>query len=106
MRFSVRSRPTLYLLLIFIITWYSIADSTPFSSFDHTTIGFGQFGGEQNGEHRVNPITTINAAIDGNNNAIANNGSTTSNTMKFSFSGIYGIGINIYKFECRRVGKA
>src|SRR4029078_11261211 len=105
MRFSVRSRPTLYLLLIFIITWYFIADSTPFSSFDHPTIGFGQFGGEQNGEHRLNPITTINAAIDGNNNAIANNGSTTSNTMKFSFSGTNGEGTNIYRFECSTDGK-
>src|SRR4029078_12001245 len=109
MRISVRSCSTLYFLLIFIITWYFIVDSNSFSGFDRPgfgpTIVFGQLGDEQNGNHGLNPITTINAAIDGNNNAIANNGSTTSNTMKFSFSGINGKGTNIYKFECSMDGK-
>src|ERR1044071_4231154 len=109
MRISVRSCSTLYFLLIFIITSYFIADYTQSFIFDppgiSPTIVFGQLGADDNGKQGLNPKTTINAAIDGNNNAIANNGSTTSNTMKFSFSGTNGKGTNIYKFECSMDGK-
>jgi hypothetical protein len=70
------------------------------------TAVYGQLDDDdENEKQELNPNTTINAAIDGNNNGIANNGSTTSNTMKFSFSGRDGQGANIYRFECSMDGK-
>src|SRR6187397_1632978 len=105
MRFSVKSHSKLYFLLIFAITFYFLGDFAPFSSLDQhgidLTAVYGQLDDDDENEKQgLNPNTTINAAIDGNNNGIANNGSTTSDTMKFSFSGRDGQGANIYRFEC------
>src|SRR4026208_1807627 len=110
MRFSVKSHSKLYFLLIFAITFYFLGDFAPFSSLDQhgidLTAVYGQLDDDDENEKQgLNPNTTINAAIDGNNNGIANNGSTTSNTMKFSFSGRDGQGANIYRFECSMDGK-
>ncbi|MDP9305339.1 MAG: hypothetical protein M3O68_03225, partial [Thermoproteota archaeon] len=110
MRFSVQSHSKLYFLLIFAFTFYFLGDFTPFSSFGQhgidLTIAYGQLNvDDKNEKQGLNPNTTINAAIDGNNNGIANNGSTTSNTIKFSFSGRDGQGANIYRFECSMDGK-
>src|SRR6188508_2775060 len=110
MRFSVKSHSKLYFLLIFAITFYFLGDFAPFSSVDQHRIDltaiYGQLDDDDENEKQgLNPNTTINAAIDGNNNGIANNGSTTSNTMKFSFSGRDGQGANIYRFECSMDGK-
>src|SRR4026208_1286464 len=105
MRFSVKSHSKLYFLLIFAITFYFLGDFAPFSSLDQhgidLTAVYGQLDDDDENEKQgLNPNTTINSAIDGNNNGIANNGSTTSDTMKFSFSGRDGQGANIYRFEC------
>src|SRR6188474_2149176 len=110
MRFSVKSHSKLYFLLIFAITFYFLGDFAPFSSVDQHRIDltavYGQLDDDDENEKQgLNPNTTINAAIDGNNNGIANNGSTTSNTMKFSFSGRDSQGANIYRFECSMDGK-
>src|SRR6187397_968346 len=110
MRFSVKSHSKLYFLLIFAITFYFLGDFAPFSSLDQhgidLTAVYGQLDDDDENEKQgLNPNTTINAAIDGNNNGIANNGSTTSNTMKFSFSGRDSQGANIYRFECSMDGK-
>src|SRR6187402_1992017 len=110
MRFSVKSHSKLYFLLIFAITFYFLGDFAPFSSLDqhgiYLTAVYGQLDDDDENEKQgLNPNTTINAAIDGNNNGIANNGSTTSNTMKFSFSGRDSQGANIYRFECSMDGK-
>ena len=110
MRFSVKSHSKLYFLLIFAITFYFLGDFVPFSSVDQygidLTVAYGQLDNDDENEKQgLNPSTTINSAIDGNNNGIANNGSTTSDTMKFSFSGRDGQGANIYRFECSMDGK-
>src|SRR6188508_586205 len=110
MRFSVKSHSKLYFLLIFAITFYFLGDFVPFSSVDQHGIDFTAVYGQlddddENEKQGLNPNTTINAAIDGNNNGIANNGSTTSNTMKFSFSGTDRQGASIYRFECSMDGK-
>src|SRR6187431_3225961 len=110
MRFSVKSHSKLYFLLIFAITFYFLGDFAPFSSVDQHRIDltavYGQLDDDDENEKQgLNPNTTINAAIDGNNNGIANNGSTTSITIKFFFSGRDGQGANIYRFECSMDGK-
>jgi hypothetical protein len=46
----------------------------------------------------VSPDTTINSRIDGNNNPVINNGTTTSNSITFSFSGTPSSDIN--NLEC------
>ena len=80
MRFSVKSHSKLYFLLIFAITFYFLGDFAPFSSVDQHRIDltavYGQLDDDDENEKQgLNPNTTINAAIDGNNNGIANNGS-------------------------------
>src|SRR6187431_383027 len=110
MRFSVKSHSKLYFLLFFAITFYFLGDFIPFSSVDEygndLTVAYGQLDNDDKNEKQgLSPNTTINSAIDGNNNGIANNGSTTSDTMKFSFSGRDSQGANIYRFECSMDGK-
>ncbi|MDW0223443.1 MAG: hypothetical protein QOC40_10045, partial [Nitrososphaeraceae archaeon] len=110
MRFSVKSHSKLYFLLIFAITFYFLGDFAPFSSVDEygidLTVAYSQLDNDyENEKQGLIPSTTINSAIDGNNNGIANNGSTTSDTMKFSFSGRDGQGANIDRFGCSMDGK-
>src|SRR6266487_839472 len=46
------------------------------------------------------PATSINSAIDGNNNTISKNGNSESTSMKFAFSGTDTGGVGIDHFEC------
>src|SRR6266487_1091117 len=46
------------------------------------------------------PATSINSAIDGNNNTISKNGNSESRSMKFAFSGTDTGGVGVDHFEC------
>ncbi|TLX89874.1 MAG: hypothetical protein E6K94_08920, partial [Thaumarchaeota archaeon] len=46
------------------------------------------------------PATSINSAIDGNNNTISSNGNSQSTSMKFIFSGTDTGGVGVDHFEC------
>lgn len=104
MRFSDKLLSNLYLIVIFAVLSYILGGFPPFSALDQirtdVNIAFGQLDNATNGNDEDSPNTTINAAIDGNNNMIANNGSTTSNSMKFAFSGTDNEGVTINRFEC------
>src|SRR5918994_595589 len=103
MRFSGELHSMLYLIVIFIMIFYFLASFTSFSGIDigiTANIALGQVDNDKGVNNENSPKTIINAAIDGDNNAIVNNGSTTSNSMKFSFSGTDKEGRTIYQFEC------
>src|SRR5688572_25143006 len=98
----------LYLIVIFTIIFYFLASFTSFSAVHVGIIGniaLGQVDNDKGGSNESSPKTIINTAIDGDNNAIVNNGSTTSNSMKFSFSGTDKEGKTINQFECSVDGK-
>ncbi|HEX5921449.1 MAG TPA: Ig-like domain-containing protein, partial [Nitrososphaeraceae archaeon] len=109
MRFSGKSYSKLYLIFIFAIVFYVSGEFPSFYGLDQHTvnvnIAFGQFDGGQNENKKNIPNTIINTAVDGNNNVIVNNGSTTSNSMKFAFSGMDNMGKTINRFECSIDGK-
>ncbi|HEY9399648.1 MAG TPA: Ig-like domain-containing protein, partial [Nitrososphaeraceae archaeon] len=104
MRFSDKLFSNLYLIVIFAVLSFILGGFPPFSALDQirtdVNIAFGQLDNGANGNDEDSPNTAINAAIDGNNNMIANNGSTTSNSMKFAFSGTDNEGVTINHFEC------
>src|SRR5918994_2220517 len=108
MGFSGKSHSMLYLMVIFTIIFYFLASFTSFSAIHVGTMGkiaLGQADNDKMVSNENSPKTIINAAIDGDNNAIVNNGSTTSNSMKFSFSGTDKEGRTINQFECSVDGK-
>src|SRR5687768_3194817 len=108
MGFSGKSHSMLYLIVIFTIIFYFLASFTSFSAIHVGIIGniaLGQVDNDKGGSNESSPKTIINTAIDGDNNAIVNNGSTTSNSMKFSFSGTDKEGKTINQFECSVDGK-
>src|SRR5918994_1608408 len=109
MRFSGKSHSKLYLIVIFGIIFYISGHFSSFSGLDqhrvNVNIAFGQFDDGQYENKEDSPSTTINTVLDGNNNVIVNNGSTTSNSMKFAFSGTDNVGSKIYRFECSMDGK-
>ncbi|MFN2435133.1 MAG: Ig-like domain-containing protein, partial [Nitrososphaeraceae archaeon] len=109
MRFSGKSHSKLYLIVIFGIILYISGHFPSFSGLDqhrvNVNIAFGQFDDGQYENKEDSPSTTINTALDGNNNVIVNNGSTTSNSMKFAFSGTDNMGKTINHFECSIDGK-
>src|SRR4029453_14812449 len=104
MRFSGKSHSKLYLIVIFAILSYALDVLPSFSGVDQirtdVSTVFGQLDDGQKFKNEVNPNTTINSALDGNNNVIANNASTTSNSMKFAFSGTDNEGMTINRFDC------
>src|SRR6185503_9923048 len=108
MRFSGKSHSMLHLMGIFAIIFYF---SCAFVSYSGNQVGivgstaFGQTDDENETSNENTPNTTINTAIDGDNNVIVNNGSTASNSMKFSFSGSDNEGKSLHKFECSFDGK-
>ncbi|MFZ0627917.1 MAG: hypothetical protein WAM16_01295, partial [Nitrososphaeraceae archaeon] len=109
MRFSGKSHSKLYLFFIFAIVFYVSGEFPSFYGLDqhrvNVNIAFGQFDDGQNENKKNIPNTIINTAIDGNNNVIVNNGSTTSNSMKFAFSGMDNMGNTINRFECSIDGR-
>ncbi|HXW11243.1 MAG TPA: hypothetical protein VD694_00675, partial [Nitrososphaeraceae archaeon] len=108
MRFSGKSHSKLYLIGIFAVIFYF---SYGFDSFSGIQVGImgntalGQIDDNKESSNENTPNTTINTAIDGDNNVIVNNGSTASNSMKFSFSGMDDEGKSINRFECSVDGK-
>jgi len=108
MRFSGKIYSKLYLIGIFVVIFYF---SYAFASFSVIEVGimdntaFGQVGDDRETTTENTPNTSIYSAIDGDNNVIVNNGSTTSNSMKFSFSGTDNEGKVINRFECSVDGK-
>ncbi|HEX2305953.1 MAG TPA: Ig-like domain-containing protein, partial [Nitrososphaeraceae archaeon] len=108
MRFSDMLVSNLYLIVIFAILSYVLGGFPSFSELDQirtdVKIAFGQLDDGEKGNDD-NPNTTLNTAIDGNNNVIANNGSTISNSMKFAFSGTDSKGVTINRFECSMDGE-
>ncbi|MDW0137803.1 MAG: hypothetical protein QOK70_08505, partial [Nitrososphaeraceae archaeon] len=109
MRFSGKSNSKLYLIFIFAIVFYVSGEFPSFYGLDqhriNVNIAFGQFDDGQNENKKNIPNTIINTAVDGNNNVIVNNGSTTSNSMKFAFSGMDNMGNTINRFECSIDGR-
>src|SRR5919106_2270760 len=108
MGFSGKSPSMLYLIVIFTIIFHFLASFTSFSGIHVGIMGniaLGQVDNDKGVSNENSPKTIINAAIDGDNNAIVNNGSTTSNSMKFSFSGTDKEGKTINQFECSVDGK-
>ncbi len=108
MRFSGKSHSMLYLIVIFTIIFYFLGSFTSFSGIHvgiMANVDFGQVDNDKETNNENSPNTIINTAIDGDNNAIVNNGSTTSNSMKFSFSGTDNEGKTINQFECSVDGK-
>ena len=108
MGFSGKSHSMLYLIVIFTIIFYFLASFTSFSAIHVGIMGniaLGQVDNDKGVSNENSPKTIINTAIDGDNNAIVNNGSTTSNSMKFSFSGTDKEGKTINQFECSVDGK-
>src|SRR5919106_5624478 len=108
MGFSGKSPSMLYLIVIFTIIFHFLASFTSFSGIHVGIMGniaLGQVDNDKGASNENSPKTIINAAIDGDNNAIVNNGSTTSNSMKFSFSGTDKEGKTINQFECSVDGK-
>ncbi len=111
MRFSGRSHSKLYLFVIFgILSSVSLGGVLPFFELyqirPDSGVALGQLYNGENVNDEDSPNTIINSAIDGNNNGIANNGSTTSNSMKFAFSGTDNEGLTISRFECSMDGAA
>src|SRR5919108_386620 len=108
MRFSGKSHSKLYLIGIFATI---LCFSYGFISFSGIQVGIvinralGQIDDDRETSVEKTPNTTINTAIDGDNNVIVNNGSTASNSMKFSFSGTDNEGRSINSFECSVDGK-
>jgi hypothetical protein len=104
MSFSGKSHSKLYLIVIFAILSYALNLLPSFSGVDQirTDVNtvFGQLDDGQKLKNEVSPNTTIISAIDGNNSVIAINGSTTSNSMKFAFSGTDNKGMTINHFDC------
>ncbi|HJR85181.1 MAG TPA: Ig-like domain-containing protein, partial [Nitrososphaeraceae archaeon] len=109
MRFSDISYSKLYLVItLSVIIFYFSGGFTSISESQTrviTTIAFGQVDDENMIKNENRPNTAINTAIDGDNNAIVNNGSTTSNSMKFSFSGTDNEGSTINRFQCSVDGR-
>src|SRR5919106_1311126 len=108
MGFSGKSPSMLYLIVIFTLIFYFLASFTSFSGIHVGIMGniaLGQVDNDKGVSNENSPKTIINTAIDGDNNAIVNNGSTTSNSMKFSFSGTDKEGKTINQFECSVDGK-
>ncbi len=109
MSFSGKSHSMLYLIVIFAILSYALDVLPSFSGVDQIRMDvstvFGQLDDGQKVKNEVSPNTTINSAIDVNNNVIANNGSTTSNSMKFAFSGTDNEGMTINHFDCSIDGR-
>ncbi|HEY7696507.1 MAG TPA: hypothetical protein VH797_10475, partial [Nitrososphaeraceae archaeon] len=108
MRFSGKSHSKLYLIGIFAVIFYLSYGFVSFSDIQVGTVintSFGQINNDEEGSNGNTPNTTINTAIDGDNNVIVNNGSTASNSMKFSFSGTDSEGKSIDRFECSFDGK-
>jgi len=108
MSFSGKSYSKLYLIVIFVILSYVLGVFASFSGVDQIRkdvgISFGQLDDGQKVNNEDSPNTTINSAIDGNNNVIANNGSTTLNSMNFAFSGTDNEGMSINRFDCSMDG--
>jgi hypothetical protein len=109
MSFSGKSHSKLYLIVIFAILSYVLDVLPSFSGVDQirTDVNtvFAQLDEGQKVKNEVSPNTTINSAIDANNNVIANNGSSTSNSMKFAFSGTDNEGMKIDRFDCSIDGR-
>src|SRR5438093_911026 len=109
MSFSGKSHSMLYLFVIFAILSYALDVLPSFTGVDQIRINvstvFGQLDDEQKVKNEVSSNTTINSAIDGNNNLIANNGNTTSNSMKFAFSATGNEGMTINHFDCSIDGR-
>ena len=107
MRFSGKSHSKLYLFFILLL-FYVSGEFPSFYGLDqhrvNVNIAFGQFDDGQNENNENIPNTIINTAIDGNNNVIVNNGSTTSNSMKFAFSGMDNMGKTINRFSVVLMG--
>ena len=91
MSFSGKSHSMLYLIVILAILSYALDVLPSFTGVDQIRINvstvFGQLDDGQKVKNEISSNATINSALDGNNNVIANNGNTTSNSMKFAFSG-------------------
>src|SRR6476659_3557556 len=110
MIFSGISYSVLYFVVFLSIFFYFISGFPTYSGLNdvraYVSIAVGQSndGQEIKDENSLN--TTIDSAIDGNNIMIANNGSTSSNSMKFSFSGTDSGGAKANSFECSMDGKA
>ncbi|TLX85914.1 MAG: hypothetical protein E6L04_04420, partial [Thaumarchaeota archaeon] len=109
MSFSGKLHSKLYLIVIFVILSYALDVLPSFSGVDQIRMNvstvFGQLDDEQKVKNEVSSNTTINSAIDGNNNLIANNGNTTSNSMKFAFSATGNEGMTINHFDCSIDGR-
>src|SRR4249920_3049193 len=109
MSFSGKSHSKLYLIVIFAILSYALDVLPSFSGVDQirtdVSTVFAQLDEGQKVKNEVSPNTTINSAIDVNNNVIANNGSITSNSMKFAFSGTDNEGMTINRFDCSIDGR-
>ena len=109
MSFSGKSHSMLYLIVIFAILSYALDVLPSFTGVDQIRINvstvFGQLDDGQKVKNEVSSNTTINSALDGNNNVIANNGNTTSNSMKFAFSGTGNEGMTINHFDCSIDGR-
>ncbi len=108
MRFSGKSHSKLFLIVIFAIIFYFSCGLNSFSGIQVGIVintSLGQIDDDKGTNIEKTPNTTINTAIDGDNNVIVNNGSTASNSMKFSFSGADNAGRSINSFECSVDGK-
>src|SRR6476620_6266207 len=110
MIFSGISYSVLYFVVFLSIFFYFISGSPTYSVLNDVradaSIDFGQSNEGQKIKDENSLNTTIDSAIDGNNIMIANNGSTSSNSMKFSFSGTDSGGAKANSFECSMDGKA
>src|SRR6476469_7182711 len=110
MIFSGISYSVLYFVVFLSIFFYFISGFPTYSGLNDVradaSIAFGQSNDGQKIKDENSLNTTIDSAIDGNNIMIANNGSTSSNSMKFSFSGTDSGGAKANSFECSMDGKA
>src|SRR6476646_3023818 len=110
MIFSGISYSVLYFVVFLSIFSYVICGFPTYSGLNDVrsdaSIAFGQSNDGQSIKDENSLNTTIDSAIDGNNIMIANNGSTSSNSMKFSFSGTDSGGAKANSFECSMDGKA
>src|SRR4029078_4256583 len=110
MIFSGISYSILYFMVFLSIFFYVICGLPTYSGLgdfrSDVNIAFGQTNNGQNDKNGDRLNTTIDSAIDGNNVMIANNSTSTSNSMKFSFSGTDSSGAKANSFECSMDGKA
>ena len=97
----------LYFVVFLSIFFYFISGFPTYSGLNDVgsvradvSFAFGQSNDGQKIKDGNSLNTTIDSAIDGNNIMIANNGSTSSNSMKFSFSGTDSGGAKANSFEC------